>query len=560
MSVQAIPVESVVGFSASAETPCPLPGAVGLHATQEPASGACPPHQPAQPRLRTADRQQLLPPRTIDDLIESDHPARAVWRFAEALDLSTLYDRIRARGSVAGRSAIDPRVLVALWLYATLAGVTSARALADLCLRHDTYRWLAGGIAVNAHTLSDFRVQDLTFLESMFKHSVNALLQPGVIDLDRVAQDGIRVRASAGAASFRRRETLQKALQEAQAEVARLQEQPPSSAAATGEQTVATGEEPSAPRRAAAFRHATQRVERIQRALTRMTELEAKKALAEKEPQKKVEEPKVEEPKVEEPKVEEPKVERKAEEPKSAEEKAAAKAATKKAKKKATRQKKALAKQARQKAAKAKRAEKKAAKQKANEKELRVSTTDAEATVMKMGDGGYRPAYNIQFSTTCGSQVIVGVEVVTVGNDQGQLPPMVEQIEERFEQVPKEALVDGGYVNHADIKEVQGEKGCKVYGPVPKSRKEGVDCHAPKAKDSAEVAEWRVRMGTAEAKEIYKERAATAECVNAQARNRGLVRLVVRGLEKVKAIAFWLATVHNMVRAFSLLPQPAATG
>jgi len=176
------------------------------------APGKPPPDRSLPPRLRTADRQQLLSPLLIDDLIEADHPARAVWHFAEGLDLSVLYDRIRARGPVAGRPAIDPRLLVALWLYATLAGVKSANALATLCIHHDAYFWLAGGLAVNAHTLSDFRVQDADVLERMLEHSVTVLRQQGLIDLDRVAQDGMRVRASAGAASFRRRETLARLL------------------------------------------------------------------------------------------------------------------------------------------------------------------------------------------------------------------------------------------------------------------------------------------------------------------------------------------------------------
>jgi hypothetical protein len=198
-----------------------------------------------------------------------------------------------------------------------------------------------------------------------------------------------------------------------------------------------------------------------------------------------------------------------------------------------------------------------------DKKEARVSTTDPEATVMKMGDGGYRPAYNIQYSTDTASQVIVGVEVVTVGSDQGQLPPMLDQIEERFDKRPKEALVDGGFANHEDIEEVQAgvgdQGGCKVYAPVPKPKKEQVDRHAPHAGDSAQVAEWRQRMTTDEAKEIYKERAATAECVNAQARNRGMIRFLVRGLKKVKAVAVWFATVHNMARGFALFPQSVAT-
>jgi transposase len=460
------------------------PASAGQPAVQATVSGKPPIDLSAPPRLRTADRQQLLSPMTIDDLLEADHPARSVWRFCEGLDLSVLYDRIRARGQTAGRPAIDPRVLVALWLYATLQGVDSANALADLCRRHDAYFWLAGGMAVNAHTLSDFRVVDADFLEGLLKHSVTLLRGQGLIDLDRVAQDGMRVRASAGAASFRRRETLERLLQEALSEEQRLQQEDKADAVAG--QEVAAQDAPSPQRRGAQRRHARQRVERIRQALLRMPEMEAKKEKAEK----------------------------------------------KKGKKKRTE----------------KEEKKKAA---------RVSTTDASASVMKMANGGYNPAYNVQLSTACQGQVIVGVDVVTEGTDQGQLPPMLEQIEERFSERPKETLVDGGFANHEDIERVQtGEKPCKVFAPVPEPRKEGVDRHQPKADDTEQVAEWRTRMGTDEAKQIYKQRAATAECVNAQARFRGLTRFLVRGLQKVKSVALWVAITHNLARCFSLLPQP----
>ena len=484
MRVRAPQVESVV--SPAGGPVLPGSGAVETAAAL-PVPEAVPaklsPDRSFPPRLRTADRQQLLSPMLIDDLIEPDHPARAVWRFALGLDLSVLYDRIRARGPTAGRSAIDPRVLAAIWLYATLAGVKSANALTDLLIHHDAYFWLAGGIAVNAHTLSDFRIQDADFLERMLEHSVTVLRQHGLVDLDRVAQDGMRVRASAGAASFRRRETLERLLQEAQAEVQRQQQQ--SDAPETKRP-----DELSPQQRGAQRRHAAERVDRIQRALQRMPEMEAKKEKARK-----------------------------------------------------------------------KKAKNKGSEKTAKKEAARVSTTDPEATVMKMPDGGFRPAYNVQLSTACQGQVIVGVDVVTEGTDQGQLPPMLEQIEERFGERPNEALVDGGFAGHDNIEAVQkGAKGCKVYAPVPEPKKEGVDRHEPKARDSVEVTEWRVRMGTDEAKEIYKQRAATAECVNAQARNRGLIQFVVRGLQKVKAIALWFATAHNVARGFALQPQLRLTG
>jgi transposase len=416
---------------------------------------------------------------TIDELLEADHPARDVWSYVQNLDLTPLYARIRARGSIAGRPAIDPRLLVALWLYATLSGFSSAREIADLVIRHDAFRWLAGGVSVNYHTLADFRTDNLEFLEQLLNQSVELLRQQGLIDLDRVAQDGMRVRAGAGAASFHCRETLERHLQEAQAEVQRLKEELAAAAAdpaaAQGdatEQASGDASEPSRQQQAAAMRHAKECLGRIEQALERMPEMEEKIKPG-------------------------------------------------------------------------------------DDKKARVSTTDPQATVMKMADGGYRPAYNIEYSTACQGMAIVGVDVVTVGSDQGQLPPMLDQIEDRFEQRPKEALVDGGVVSHDDIEEVQaGEKKCKVYAPVTKPKKEGVDRHEPKATDSEEVAEWRKRMGTPEAKETYKQRGATAECVNAQTRNRGLGQFTVRGTEKVKAIALWFAIVHNMARWFALQPQP----
>jgi hypothetical protein len=172
---------------------------------------------------------------------------------------------------------------------------------------------------------------------------------------------------------------------------------------------------------------------------------------------------------------------------------------------------------------------------------------------MKMADGGFRPAYNVQFSTDTNAQVIVGVEVATCGSDQGQMVPMVEQIHERYEQYPKDVLVDGGFVKHEDIDTVSAsEQGCTVYGPVPKPKDTGKDRYAPRATDSAAVAAWRQRMASAEAQAIYKDRAATAECVNALARNRGLRQLLVRGVAKVKAIALWYAIAHNLLQAVSL--------
>lgn len=425
---------------------------------------AAAPAKPA-PRLRRADRQLLVPAMPLDDLLTPEHHARTIWQFVQGLDLSPLLDTIRAVEGHPGRPPIDPQIPVALWLLATVEGIGSARALDWLCVHHHGFRWICGGVSVNYHSLSDFRVGHLEFLDELLTHSVAVLMEQDLVDLNRVAQDGMRVRASAGAASFRRRPTLEQCLHEAQTQVQRLH------AELETDPGEASRQQPRARERAARERH-----ERIRRALQRMPEMEAKK--------------------------------------------------------------------------------------KADERaQARVSTTDPEATVMKMADGGFRPAYNVEFSAATGSQVIVAVAVTTSGTDMGQMAPLVEQVHDRFGVYPQEVLNDGGFVKHQDIEAVSApDKGCVVYAPVPQPRDPTQDRYAPHAGDSPAVAAWRTRMATAEAQEIYKDRAATAECVNAQARNRGLVRLLVRGVQRVKAIALWFAVAHNVMRARSLRAAAALAG
>ena len=133
------------------------------------------------------------------------------------------------------------------------------------------------------------------------------------------------------------------------------------------------------------------------------------------------------------------------------------------------------------------------------------------------------------------------------------MAPMVEQHHERYGVYPPEILVDGGFAKQEDIDAVSvPEKGCTVYAPVPKPKDKERDRYAPLPGDSEAVAEWRRRMGSEEAKTIYKERAATAECVNAIARNRGLRQFTVRGLRKIKAVVLWYILAHNMMRAHTL--------
>ena len=153
----------------------------------------------AQLELRATDLESLLP---------EGHRARTVWGYVERADLSAIYAGIKAVEGGSGRTPIAPEILFALWLYATVEGIGSARAIARLTQAHDAYRWICGGVAVNYHTLSDFRSEQEALFDGLLTDSVAMLLAAGAVKLKRVAQDGMRVRASAGASSFRRRGTL----------------------------------------------------------------------------------------------------------------------------------------------------------------------------------------------------------------------------------------------------------------------------------------------------------------------------------------------------------------
>jgi transposase len=412
----------------------------------------------APPRYETAHRDQIeLQPCDLEALLPPGHAARLVWRFVEGLDLSAFYAAIRAREGRAGRPPIDPKILVALWLYATMDGVGSAREVDRLCYSHDAYRWLRGGVSVNYHTLSDFRVQHHAALDDLLTQSIAALLQRGVVTMARVAHDGTRVRGSAGAGSFRRGETLQECLRQARKQVERTAKQ---------SDTPVNTRDAAAQRRAAA-----DRLERVEEALAQLPAIQATKERQ--------------------------------------------------------RDKRPTA--------------------------ARVSTTDPDARVMKMADGGYRPAYNVQLATDVDSRAIVGLTVTNLGSDRSSLLPMLAQVRARTGRAPGAALVDGGCFTRETITDAAAME-VAIYAPL--SKRPGGPTAKPRRYDSPAVREWRARMTTPEAQQIYRGRAATAEWVNADARtHRTLNTIPVRGLQKVHTWALWIALAHNMLRTLDIVPH-----
>lgn len=204
---------------------------------------------------------------------------------------------------------------------------------------------------------------------------------------------------------------------------------------------------------------------------------------------------------------------------------------------------------------------KEAAARKNADRSPRGSTTDPEARRMKMADGGTRPGYNVQCATTVGSRIIVGVAVTNQGADGGQLDPMLQQVGTRYRRKPKQALVDGGFLSKRDVEEAH-RQGIEVYAPLKNQKKDlaaGKNPYAAKKGDGPGMQALRERMGTAAAQELYKQRAATAEWVNAGMRQRGLYQLTVRGIGKVRSVVLLHALVHNLWQTLRLL-QTAPPG
>jgi transposase len=474
-----------VSATQSAVEGTPLPESVPPGADQQPSlfSAAELLAAAPEPRLPSASADEEIRPaprinkperfqgeyrtESLDQRLDADHPARLVWSFVESIDLSELFNQIKAVEGGVGRNASDFRVLFALVLWATIDGVASAHEIERLTYSHRAYEWLRGGVPLNYHMISTFKTQHAELLDRVLTESLACLLNEGLVQLNTTAQDGMKVRASAGSDSFRREPKIQEHLEKAQQRVRELRAQ---------------SEDPNVGQRQkkARERGAREKVERLQAALENN-----KKLAADREARKKGDGPKT-----------------------------------------------------------------------------RTSSTDPDARKMQMPDGGFRPAYNVQFTTDADSKIIVGVDVINQGNDAGQMQPMIKQVQERLDQVPNNHVADGGFSTKKDIEETT-KMGTTVYVPVKEEEQQkakGIDPFKPKKGDKPEVAAWRQRMGTAEAKQIYKLRGETAEWVNAGMRNRGMQQFQVRGLAKVRAVLLWSVLAHNLLRAESLRAAKRASG
>jgi transposase len=415
-------------------------------------------------RLRQPNRSQVvLKSECLEDLVPADHPVRMIWEVTGRLDLSEFYTEIRAVEGHVGRDATDPRLLVALWLFASTQGVGSARELSRLCQEHRAYQWLCGWVSLNYHTLSDFRVSHGKSLDALLTQVIATLVEKDLVKVWRISQDGTRVRACVGTSSFRRRDRLKKLHQQAQAHVEQLRRQLDDPALSA---------QLSARQRAARQRAAEEREQRLEQALAQLPELEQKKL------------------------------------------------------------------------------QRKVAKSKAPDlSQLRVSTTDPQARVLKMSDGGYRPAVNVQLACDPDSRAILALGVSYEGSDAGQSEPLRQQVEQRTGKRVSEHLLDGGYLNLQEVERAEQE-GVTLYIPakVPKNPEKRKNPYDPRRGDSPAIQAWRQRMGREASQAIYKLRAATSETVNADLKSyRGLRQLTVRNLDKVRCAVLWSALAYNLL-------------
>jgi transposase len=420
-------------------------------------------------RLRVPERLQMgWIAQCPDDLVDACHPVRLMSAVVEKLDLSGFYESIKARDGVAGRDTTDPRLLVSLWLYACIRGIGSARELARRCEESAPFLWLCGGVRVNHRLLSDFRTDHGGALDELFTQVIASLVDKGVVAVSRVSQDGVRVRVSAGADSFRREERLEHLLVQAREHVEELQRQVdgPEQAAQTARQ------------RASRRRGAEDKLQRLQQAMAQLPELQRRQAEAER------------------------------------------------------------------------RAGAGRVGEKVRARQPRVSTTDPEARRMKMPNGGFNPAVNVQLATDTQSRAIVGVEVTNEGSDSvGLSGPMRQQVEQRSGQSITQHLVDGGYMRKDDIEQAHAS-GVEMFlppKPATSPHRRGRELQA-KPGDSPAVLAWKQRMASEEGREIYKQRAASSETVNADLRSyRGLTQITVRGLHKARCVALWCGLAYNLM-------------
>lgn len=407
----------------------------------------------SKPRVTEPERMQgVIHFEAPDDLLEAEHPARVLWKALGRLDLAAFLSNARSFEGDVGRPTHSPRMMLTLWTYAISQGIGSAREIERRTRRDKAFQWIVGDVAVGHHALSRFRVGHQKALDKLMTDILGALMHKGVLSLRLVAQDGVRIRASASAPSFRKRDSLEECREQAALHL---------KAVLAG----ADDPEVSAAQQAAREAGARDFQRRVDEAIASVEALQATRRPSESAP--------------------------------------------------------------------------------------RASTTDPEARVMKMADGGFRPGFNMQLATAGselgGPRTVVGVNVTNVGSDMGAVTPMLDQIEERTGQLPEVLLADANHGDHASLAGA-AERGVEALIPVPKRRR-GTVTGASRANVDPAVVAWRQRMEGDDAKTTYRARAGLCEWTNAQATSRcGIRQFFVRGIAKATNVALLFAITINLTQ------------
>lgn len=403
--------------------------------------------QPRKPRTIEPQRNQVeirfsLP----SDDVAPTHPARVLWEVLGRVDLGGFDADARAVEGKPGRPRISARTLLTLWSYAVSQGIGSAREIARLTRTDSAFRWITGGRVASHQTLSRFRVGHPAALDTLMTNVLASLMHKGVLSLELVAQDGMRVRASASAPSFREHPSLLKCREQAELHLKAV--------FALSDPEIS---EQQKAQRIAAARDFQQRVED---AIQTVEALQRERG--------------------------------------------------------------------------------------PSGPTARASTTDAEARVMKMADGGFRPALNVRAATAGsefgGPRTIIAVQTCNVGSDMSSIEPLLEQIERRLNVLPKRLLADANHASHGSLK-YAAARGVEVLVPVPKRSQNA----GAKGDHDPVIEQWRARMNDPETKRVYRARASLCELTNAHLRNRGLTHFLVRGVANASCVVLIAAITGNLL-------------
>jgi transposase len=429
---------------------------------------------PSNFKLKTSVRNQYeFHSLCLDQLIPEDHKGRHVWDFVSDMDLSACFIDIITYHNEPGRSKIDPKILLTLWIYSILDGNSSARKLEELCLNHDVYKWICGGVAVSRTSLAEFRSVNPRKFDELLTKCLAVMVKNGLLFDSDFSQDGTRVKANAGNNSFRSEDSLKELEAKTTKYLDELKIEEKTSIDAYEKRKL---KEKS--------RKAAEKKNRIKSALENLEEARCEKVINGIRNHNKPTEEDI--------------------------------------------------------------------------KNIRASTTDPEVRRMKMGDSGYRLAYNVQFATGLDSRVIYGVDIVKT-LDPGTPPRLMNQVQERLKNLNivggiKNWIADSAYSAKNDIITIANLfPGCFYYAPAKPQK--GIDPKVHLKNDCDALKAWRDSINSDHVQYIYKKRCSTAEFSNMHVKNQALKEFSVRGLVKVKGMAILHAIAQNISRSFDLLKK-----